>query len=307
MNALQGVMAPLVGVTNEYQKVSVAASINQDAVNQAIYNQADAAGASSTQLALLGGALGLYSDEAINAAIKSALIEEKIKALATAYANGDISIADMRTELNNFIADVDAAAEKTLAQAEAQDRVATTGAIATEGMSNLALSTKEFSDEAVTGAEKGDSLVDSFTPLSGTLKDAADAGRDLGTSISKLQDKVVTVTTNFVENGTPPAYSGPDGQKTGQAGAEPYQHFAVGGRVRGGVPGLDSVLIRARPDEQVLPVPEAQLYREGKLGSTQVSSGGDVIHIHTTDSTSSVLEQMAQRQKLKRMNATMGG
>ena len=59
------------------------------------------------QLAILGGALGIYSDEAVEAALKSALIQTKIDALAASYVAGNISVEEMRTGLQNFIAELD--------------------------------------------------------------------------------------------------------------------------------------------------------------------------------------------------------
>jgi hypothetical protein len=75
-------------------------------LNTAIFESAKASGASAEQLAILGGALGLYSDEAMEAALQSALIQLKIDELTAAYADGETSVAMMRSELTKFIAQI---------------------------------------------------------------------------------------------------------------------------------------------------------------------------------------------------------
>ena len=76
-------------------------------LNQAMYDAAANAGASATELAVLGGALGLYSDEAVDAALKTAAINVKVAELAQAYADGEISVGMMRAELLGFISDLE--------------------------------------------------------------------------------------------------------------------------------------------------------------------------------------------------------
>ena len=115
---LEAVMHPLLSVTGELAERNVEATINQDAVNQALFDAAAASGASAVQLALLGGELGLYSEEALNAALQSALIQEKINALSAAYVAGDISVAGMREELGMFIGDLDAVASEMIQATE---------------------------------------------------------------------------------------------------------------------------------------------------------------------------------------------
>lgn len=82
---------------------SAEVTVNQDNVNQALFAAADAAGASATELAILGGALGLYSDEALDAALKSAIIQEAINTLAGSFVDGTMSIDDVRGALDDLI------------------------------------------------------------------------------------------------------------------------------------------------------------------------------------------------------------
>lgn len=97
----------LAAATGDYFTKAVQAEDAQFDVNQAIYDAADASGAGATQLAILGGALGLYSEEAVEAALKTALIQAKIDELAAAYVAGDISVNEMRSSLNSFIGGLD--------------------------------------------------------------------------------------------------------------------------------------------------------------------------------------------------------
>lgn len=99
-------MNELESITGSYTGQTVEATINQDRVNQAIYDSAGAAGASAEQLAILGSTLGIFSEEAATAALQSALIQEKISQLAQAYVSGETSISGMKAELANFISEV---------------------------------------------------------------------------------------------------------------------------------------------------------------------------------------------------------
>ncbi len=91
-----------------YFEDAIEGDLTQGNLNQKMFDAAAAAGASATELALLGGALGLYSDEAVEAALKTAIIQVEIDRLAQAYANGDLTVGQMTAQLNNFIAGLDA-------------------------------------------------------------------------------------------------------------------------------------------------------------------------------------------------------
>lgn len=106
MGNLQGQITSLTGVSGTYTEQNVTATINQDAVNSALFEAADAAGASAVQLAVLGLATGQLSEDQAEAAIKSAILMTAIDELAAAYVAGDLSIAGLRTEMGNLIADV---------------------------------------------------------------------------------------------------------------------------------------------------------------------------------------------------------
>lgn len=106
MAELEAAMAPLVSVGGEYADIQGRMTVNEGALNQAIYDSAAASGASAEQLAILGGALGLYSDEAVEAALQTALIQAKIDELTAQYVAGDISVQDMRVSLEEFIATI---------------------------------------------------------------------------------------------------------------------------------------------------------------------------------------------------------
>jgi hypothetical protein len=82
---------------------------NVEAVNKALYEQVEAAGASAATLALLGVATGQFTQEQAEAALKAAVLHEQIKAIAESVAAGDISIGDALGQLNQAREALDAA------------------------------------------------------------------------------------------------------------------------------------------------------------------------------------------------------
>lgn len=72
---------------------------NVEAVNKALYEQVEAAGASAATLALLGVATGQFTQEQAEAALKAAVLQEQIKAIAAAVVAGDIGIGDALGQL----------------------------------------------------------------------------------------------------------------------------------------------------------------------------------------------------------------
>lgn len=119
--------------TDEAGNRTIDAKADQDALNEAMFNAVDSAGGSATALAILGAELGLFSEDAAMAALKTALVQEKIDQLAAAYVNGDISVAQMREELRGFMSEVDTVAEGLLGAAAGQDAMTdATGTLAGE-------------------------------------------------------------------------------------------------------------------------------------------------------------------------------
>lgn len=76
-------------------------------LNQEMFNAAEQAGASAEELAILGGGLGLYSEEAVDAALKTAAVRIKIQELAEEYAAGNITLGEYRTQVQLFINDLE--------------------------------------------------------------------------------------------------------------------------------------------------------------------------------------------------------
>jgi TP901 family phage tail tape measure protein len=70
-------------------------------------SMAEQGGLSMEQIALLGGAYGVYTDEALDAAIRTALITTKMKELVEKVGAGELSVYDLRRELDNYIATLD--------------------------------------------------------------------------------------------------------------------------------------------------------------------------------------------------------
>ena len=72
---------------------------NVEAVNKALYEQVEAAGASASTLAMLGVATGQFTQEQAEAALKAAVLQEQIKAIAAAVVAGDLGIGEALGQL----------------------------------------------------------------------------------------------------------------------------------------------------------------------------------------------------------------
>jgi hypothetical protein len=94
-------MNPLLAVTEETILASEGWVVNQEAVNSSLYAAADAAGASATELALLGLATGELTASQAEAALKSAAMAAEIERLGEALASGMDPAAAM-AEVQSF-------------------------------------------------------------------------------------------------------------------------------------------------------------------------------------------------------------
>lgn len=92
--------------TTDAGAVLVDTEVSQASLNQAMYDAAVAAGASATELAVLGVATGVLSEEQAEAALKTAILQAGVAELAAAYVAGDLSVSGLRTQMNNLVADV---------------------------------------------------------------------------------------------------------------------------------------------------------------------------------------------------------
>ena len=70
--------------------------------NKALYEQAQAAGATAAQLAMLGIATGQFTEEQAQAALKAAILQERIKQIAAGVASGELSYSDAAGGLASF-------------------------------------------------------------------------------------------------------------------------------------------------------------------------------------------------------------
>jgi len=91
---------------------------NVEAVNAALYEQVEAAGASAATLALLGVATGQFTQEQAEAALKAAVLQAQIKAIADEVVAGDLSISDALAQLGQARSALDAANLQALAAPE---------------------------------------------------------------------------------------------------------------------------------------------------------------------------------------------
>lgn len=82
--------------------IDAAGVVNIENANKALYEQARAAGATAGQLAMLGVATGQFTEEEAKAALKAAILMERIKMLAAGVASGDLGIGDALGSLGAF-------------------------------------------------------------------------------------------------------------------------------------------------------------------------------------------------------------
>jgi hypothetical protein len=68
--------------------------VNVEAMNKALYEQTQAAGASAATLAMLGVATGQFSEEQAEAALKAAILQEQINRIAEAVTAGDLTLGE---------------------------------------------------------------------------------------------------------------------------------------------------------------------------------------------------------------------
>ena len=100
--------------------------VNMETANELLFDQARAAGATAGQLAMLGVATGQFTQEQAAAALKAAILSEKIKQIAEAVASGQLGYGDAAGSLASFseqlnagaIADVQAGIDGAAAAAD---------------------------------------------------------------------------------------------------------------------------------------------------------------------------------------------
>ena len=192
---LQGRMDPLLNINGEWVSVTQQATINQDALNAELFRSAEEAGASAVELALLGGALGLYSDEAVEAALKSALVNIEIDRLAGLYAEGLISVEQMRGGLQEYIETLDGEMASALEEGQHKQDVlnnrASEGAGAFGTLAEKAEIASQIIDEFPDGAHV--TVTSSgLDALIAKAREAAQTIRDFGQGSTSVNQNIPT-------------------------------------------------------------------------------------------------------------------
>jgi chromosome segregation ATPase len=78
------------------------ATVNEDALTQSLFDQVSALVEDETQLALMAGALGLYNEEQLAAALQTAALTAKVSELGAQVAAGQITITEAQTSLIDY-------------------------------------------------------------------------------------------------------------------------------------------------------------------------------------------------------------
>ncbi len=102
-------MGPLNEAGGEYVEHTTEAKFNTEAVSTALYDAALASGVGAEGMALLGLALGTVSEAEAEAALKAAILREKIEAIAKAYADPEsgITAEEAAAMMRDAITDVE--------------------------------------------------------------------------------------------------------------------------------------------------------------------------------------------------------
>ena len=88
--------------------IDEAGMVNLERANELLYNQAEAAGASAMELAMLGIATGKFSEEQAKAALKAAVLQEAITRMAKAITSGQLGIEDAVAQVGDIKVALDA-------------------------------------------------------------------------------------------------------------------------------------------------------------------------------------------------------
>jgi hypothetical protein len=102
MSTLSDNMQPLLSAGGRYVEITEDGNARTQALNQLLYEQADAAGADAATLAILASATGDYTKAEINAALQTAAMTAKAQELAQQLADGTITVHEARAALEEF-------------------------------------------------------------------------------------------------------------------------------------------------------------------------------------------------------------
>ena len=191
--------------------IDASGAVNAEALNKALYDQARAAGATAGQLALLGAATGVLSEDQSRAALKAAILTEQAKKLAAAVVSGQMGFGEAAEGMITFGAELDA-------QAAGQD------------LASLAAAADVFAQNV-------------YEAELAVNNDEANLG--LMTSIGLANDFEGTYTANLVtvysSVGSPPSDGGTAAGATTTGGAPANDGgTAAGATTTGGAPANDS-------------------------------------------------------------------
>lgn len=155
----------------------------------AIIAAAGAAGVAVDDIGRLAGVYGDYTDEALNAAVETALIRAKIEELTGQLARGEITVGDFRTELQDFT-------ENTVpALISGFDGTGEAARLASEDVITLEADFKRLDD------------VDVYIPIEVDIEAARAA-------IDEMQRRLDALGGQGIDRG-PGGYQGPPGLATG--------------------------------------------------------------------------------------------
>lgn len=106
MGQLQGSMAPLVAIQSEYATVTSGGAINQELLNQKIFDAIQANTDNAAAVAIAGEALGIYTAEEAEARLQSALLDEQIRRQIASWDGTAAGIENVKANIQNYISEL---------------------------------------------------------------------------------------------------------------------------------------------------------------------------------------------------------
>jgi len=107
LNEVNAAMGPLAAITGEMRTVTNEAVVDQEKLNQALFDAVVAEDASTESITAMGLALGIYDETQAEAILNAELIKRKVEELAGEFARGETNVANARNELRAFIESLD--------------------------------------------------------------------------------------------------------------------------------------------------------------------------------------------------------
>lgn len=205
---LQGLIEPLAAVTGELQAVNVEATVNTQAVNDSLFEQAQQAGATSEQLLALKVAYGEITPEQAAFIVQSQILNEELGQLAEAFTNADGQIsAEQISQAAQDLAEGNVASAEAALEAiqnendlrDARERARDAAFEEEEAITAQKDALILANEEAVNAKDPIEELAGAFGIARDEARDAASETENFNEQISKIPDEQTKKVTFLIE------------------------------------------------------------------------------------------------------------